>query len=199
MTTILPKSRQNDLVVQQSKAEILIYDLNNNKAFCLNEVAAMIWLECDGNKDVTQISLAVSKKTKHNASSGFVRLALGQLANENLLSDNEFWREETAEYSRRNAIKKIGLGTLLALPLITTIVAPKAIQAASTGTCLPPNNTGSPGGTVVGNCPFPTIQECEPFCFTLDSLCQNCLVAPSSASFWCPTCPPEVVWVCVCT
>jgi hypothetical protein len=201
MKQLLPKSRQNDLVVQQSNKELLMYDLTNNRAFCLNEAAALVWLECDGKTDVSTISEKLSKKLKGNASPEFVKLALGQLANENLLADNDFWLSQTAEVSRRSAIKKIGFGTLLVLPIITAITAPKAIQAASNATCVPPNNTGAISGTVVGYCSLATVAACETYCFTLDSLCQNCLIAPGTTSFYCSTtpCPPGTTFVCVCT
>lgn len=32
-----PLSRKNDLVVQELDGEVMIYDLNANKAFCLNK------------------------------------------------------------------------------------------------------------------------------------------------------------------
>ncbi|HZH35571.1 MAG TPA: hypothetical protein VEX64_12070 [Pyrinomonadaceae bacterium] len=38
----IPKARENDLVVQELKDEVLIYDLKINKAYCLNETSAAI-------------------------------------------------------------------------------------------------------------------------------------------------------------
>ena len=50
-----PKGRHNDLVVQDSENEVLIYDLKLNKAYCLNETSALIWRLCDGTKSVAEI------------------------------------------------------------------------------------------------------------------------------------------------
>ena len=46
---IAPKARKENLVVQESNGEVLIYDLDTNKAFCLNETSALVWQACDGN------------------------------------------------------------------------------------------------------------------------------------------------------
>ena len=51
-----PKVRVADIVVQEFADEILIYDLKNNKAFCLNETSSMIWQACDGKKDISDLS-----------------------------------------------------------------------------------------------------------------------------------------------
>jgi hypothetical protein len=44
-----PISRQNNIVTQEVESELLIYDLVENKAFCLNETSAFVWQNCDGN------------------------------------------------------------------------------------------------------------------------------------------------------
>jgi len=74
-----PISRQDDIVVQQSKDEILIYDLKLNRALCLNETSALVWRLCDGTKSVEEISQAISKKLKTPVSEDLVFLALDQL------------------------------------------------------------------------------------------------------------------------
>jgi hypothetical protein len=40
---IKPISRKSHIVVQYFGNEILIYDLTENKAFCLNETSALVW------------------------------------------------------------------------------------------------------------------------------------------------------------
>ena len=45
-------ARQNGLVVQEMPGEVLVYDLDSNKAHCLNESAATVWRSCDGNNSV---------------------------------------------------------------------------------------------------------------------------------------------------
>ena len=56
-----PKTRQNDLVVQELPDEVLIYDLKNNKAYCLNHTAAFVWQHSDGQTPVKQIAYLLQK------------------------------------------------------------------------------------------------------------------------------------------
>ncbi len=51
-----PLGRRDNLVVQEIDGEIMIYDLTDNKVFCLNETSALIWQLCDGNKSALEIS-----------------------------------------------------------------------------------------------------------------------------------------------
>ena len=50
-----PMARQNGLVVQEMPDEVLVYDLDSNKAHCLNQSAAFVWRSCDGDKSVMDI------------------------------------------------------------------------------------------------------------------------------------------------
>ncbi len=127
-----PVSRKDNLVVQEMDREILIYDLNDNKAFCLNETSMLIWQACDGEKSTAEISQIISKKLNTPANEDLVWLALDQLKKENLIENGNQLRNNFAGMSRREVIKKVGLGTMIALPIIASIGAPKAIYAQST-------------------------------------------------------------------
>lgn len=59
-----PKNRKNDIVIQELKDEILIYDLTTNKAYCLNETSAAVWNFCDGQSSVSDITKQLSKNLK---------------------------------------------------------------------------------------------------------------------------------------
>lgn len=67
-----PTARRTDVVVQELKGEVLIYDLKINKAYCLNETSAMVYQLCDGNNSVSDISNQLSKKLKTNISEDLV-------------------------------------------------------------------------------------------------------------------------------
>ena len=55
-----PLSRQDNIVIQELRDEVLIYDLAKNKALCLNQTSAKVWQECDGTKSVSEISKTLS-------------------------------------------------------------------------------------------------------------------------------------------
>lgn len=43
-----PKSRRENIVVQEFDDEVLIYDLERDRAFCLNKTSAVVWRACNG-------------------------------------------------------------------------------------------------------------------------------------------------------
>jgi hypothetical protein len=126
-----PIGRKDNLVVQNMDGEILIYDLNINKAFCLNETSALIWQECDGSKSVAQISESISRKLNSPLNEDFVWLALDQLKEEKLIANSEEIAPNFNGMSRREVIKKVGLASVVALPLVSGLVAPPAVAASS--------------------------------------------------------------------
>ncbi len=84
-----PKSRIENIVVQEFAKEILIYDLKTNKAFCLNETSAMIYQLCDGKRSVAEISQILTKKLNQPMTEDLIWLALDNFKKDNLLEENE--------------------------------------------------------------------------------------------------------------
>jgi hypothetical protein len=148
---IIPKARVNELVVQELGTELLIYDLKNHKAYCLNETSALIWQMCDGNRSVSGICRLIEKKLKSTIDKDFVWLAIDRLKTENLLENSHEVFVDFSGLSRREAIKKVGLASMVALPLISSLIAPTAAMAQSGGctTCI---ETGAECGTISDNC-----------------------------------------------
>ena len=134
MKKSLPLNRQEGLVVQELNGEVLIYDIKENKALCLNETSALVWRLCDGENSVTDISQSIGKKLNSPANEDLVWLALDQLKKENLIANSEEVVPNYNGLSRREVIKKVGLGTMIALPLVSSLIAPVAANAASGGT-----------------------------------------------------------------
>ena len=126
-----PISRHENLVVQNIDGEILIYDLIENKAFCLNQTSALVWQACDGTRTVAEITDLLGKQLNSEVKEDVVWLALNMLSKENLIRDNYQLSEKFDGLSRREALRKIGLSSLIALPLITSLVAPLAVHANS--------------------------------------------------------------------
>ena len=132
----IPKARENDLVVQELKDEVLIYDLKINKAYCLNETSAAIWNLCDGHNSVSDISRKLSNRLKQLVTDDLVYLALDQLKTDELLSKSDELEIKFNGLSRREAIRKVGLASMVALPIIASLVAPTAAMAQSPGSNL---------------------------------------------------------------
>lgn len=141
-----PKARQNNIVIHLLKDELLIYDLTMHKAYCLNETSALVWNLCDGDNSVSDISKMLSKKLKSTVTEDFVWLALNDLKKENLLAGGQEIANKLDRLSRREVIRRVGFASMLALPVISSLIAPAAAVAQSCGTvgqsCSPPNSLG---------------------------------------------------------
>lgn len=138
-----PIARKSGLVVQEVPDEVLVYDLESNKAHCLNRSAAMVWKSCDGTNSVSEIARLVEAQAGDKVTEDFVWLAIDQLNENNLL--------ETAMpvnlkgQSRREALRKIGLASMVAVPVIASLVAPQSALAAASCSCnTPPSCTNTP-------------------------------------------------------
>lgn len=126
-----PLCRKDNIVVQELEGEVLVYDLSDNRAVCLNETSALIWQACDGDKTPAEISQFISKKLNAPANEDLVWLALDQLKKENLIENGDALPTHFAGMSRREAIKKVGLSSLIALPVIMAVTSPAAAAAGS--------------------------------------------------------------------
>jgi hypothetical protein len=174
---MIPIARKEELVVQEVKDEVLVYDLRTNRAHCLNETAAFVWKSCNGENSVVEIGKKCQRETGKPVSEEMIWLAIDQLGKRDLL-------EKPIEVvfegqTRREALKKIGLGAMIALPIVTSLTAPTAALAA----------TICPAGTactctLVANCTNPGGCACSQQS-TCPGACPNgcsCLVANGAAS-----------------
>lgn len=152
MSEIKPLARRNDIVIQEFGNEILIYDLTANKAFNLNETSTLIWQLSNGDKTISEIANDLSKKFNSNITEEFVWLALEQLRKEKLVENEAEIIGLFEGVSRREIIRKVGLGSLVAFPTVSSLIAPMAIQAQSG--CIAPNAGGAAG------CPCSSGAQC---------------------------------------
>jgi hypothetical protein len=131
---VVPEARKEGLVVQHLSEEVLVYDQQRHKAHCLNETAALVWMRCDGKTTVSSIAKDLSKRTGARVGEEVVWLALDQLGKSRLLEGAAVKGGAAEGVSRRDMMKRAGLAAAVALPVVTSVVAPKAVQAA---TCRP--------------------------------------------------------------
>lgn len=135
----LPAARSTDIVVQTLGKEILIYDLNTHKAYNLNETLSTIYQACDGSTSFEAL------KQESNFTDDLIFLALDQLKADDLIENGDTFISPFSGMSRREAMRKVGLATIIALPLISTLVAPVAAMAQSAAAC-----TGTrPAGQII--------------------------------------------------
>lgn len=169
----LPEARRDGIIRKEVDGELLVYDLTRDKAHCLNESAAAIWKRCDGHTSTKEIAASLAKEVGTTVDERVVWLALADLRRTHLLEtvqptepseDSNYhqtkrqqsgqWPQVMLGMSRREAVKRIGLGAAIALPVVISITAPTAAQAnsckASGVAC------GSPMECCSGLCPSGT-------------------------------------------
>ena len=150
MKKSLPLNRQEGLVVQELNGEVLIYDIKENKALCLNETSALVWRLCDGENSVTDISQSIGKQLNSPADEDLVWLALDQLKKENLIANFEEVVPNYNGLSRREVIKKVGLSTMLAIPVILSLDASALAGAGGNQSRVRPAICATPSRCVGG-------------------------------------------------
>lgn len=174
----LPIARNENIIVQNSGKEILIYDLLTNKAYALNETSAIVYQACDGKTSFDDL------KSYSNFTDDIIFLALDNLRKENLIQSAKV--NYFAGLSRREVVRKIGFASLIALPVITSLIAPHAASAASiTCTCsAPAGSNARPQG-----CACSSNNDCCGVCLVNggNSICSAPTVASASTAAAC--CP----------
>ena len=146
----LPAMRKRGLVVDDLPDEVLVYDLERHLAHCLNRSAALVWRACDGNSSSAEIAQRLSADLDAPFSEDLVLIALSQLEQLHLLEQRESVPAQFAVLSRRQMVRRLGLAAAVAVPLVTSVVAPRAVEAAtcqqSGNPCVPSKLCCSPLG-----------------------------------------------------
>src|SRR4030095_16350835 len=126
-------ARKRELIVKELTDEVLVYDLNDNKAHCLNQTAAFVWKNCDGQTSVSEIATLMEKEWQKPVGEETVWLALKQLSRAKLLEEPYAAGGESMRASRRAVLRKLGAAAALT-PMVISLVAP----TASAGASIPP-------------------------------------------------------------
>lgn len=142
----LPRMRAHGLAIDDLPDEVLVYDLERHQAHCLNRSAALVWRGCDGNSSPAEIARRLTVELDSPFSEDLVWLALNELEKRQLLEQPATVPAQFAVLSRRQMVRRLGLAAALAVPVVTSIVAPSAAEAA---TCIP---SGSPCSNTVLCC-----------------------------------------------
>ena len=142
-TARAPRARTDGLVVHELSDEVLVYDRDRDKAHCLNQTAALVWKYCDGKTTVAEIAQRLGRDLKAGrVDEKVVWYALDQLGKDNLLDEIVTAPAILSGMSRREMVRVLGVAAVVAVPLVTSIIAPTPAQAA---TCLTPGSACSSG------------------------------------------------------
>ncbi len=136
----LPRARRDGLLIEELGEEILLYDQNSHTAHCLSPIAACVWRQCDGERDVTElVELA-------GASESLVADALHELREKDLLAAEPALMQTTIPgISRREAIgraARYGAAAATTSLIVSATAATPAMASSGPIVC-----KGAPGKT----------------------------------------------------
>jgi len=140
-----PRARTEGLRLESLDDDLLVYDLDRNRAHRLNATAALVWRNADGQRSVADLAEVLRQSLDDVADENLVLCSLDRLAAARLLENAPERTADAARASRREFVRKVGaVGALsLLLPVVTSIAAPTRAQAQSGRTC----NTETACGT----------------------------------------------------
>jgi hypothetical protein len=148
--TAKPVARKQGLVIQELPDEVLVYDLDRDRAHCLNATAAFVWQRCDGKNTTAQIARTLGQQFDCAVDEKIGWRALDQLGKNHLLDRQPAPPPALVGMNRRAMVRAFGLAVFVAVPVVTSIVAP---TPASIPSCFA-NDTNCATGT----------QCCSGFC-----------------------------------
>jgi len=120
-----PIARSDDLVVEELDEQLLVYDVNVDRAHSLSAPAARVWRRCDGKTSADSLGAEL------DLDADTIARALDELDRCNLLDTGP---ELDAGHTRREAtikIAKVG-GAVAAAPLIVSLGLPASASATLT-------------------------------------------------------------------
>jgi hypothetical protein len=147
-----PIARQRGLVMLEMPDDLLVYDIDANQGHCLNRSAAIVWNLCDGSNSVTDMVREFETASGGKVTEDFVWLAIDQLIESKLIDGTTVGRFATTQ-SRRQALRSIGLASMTALPVISSLVMPPNTlgnvncACTSNADCNSPSMAGCPART----------------------------------------------------
>ena len=126
-----PRVRQSDLWAELN-GQYVVYDIHNQAVHGLNGTMSWLWSHCDGSHTLDDLIAALQSDTGNDSARGLIASGLQQLAEANLLEpgsvDFNAVMAEPSMVSRRAAV---AVGVSVAVPMMTSIIAPTPAAAKS--------------------------------------------------------------------
>jgi hypothetical protein len=119
-----PRARSDGLLVEELADELLVYDLERQCAHCLNRTAALVWRDCNGRRAPAELAARLRATLGGEVDEPLIELTLARLAAAHLL-------DGAAPVAARGPSRRQVMRGLALLPAVTSILAPRATQAAS--------------------------------------------------------------------
>ncbi len=122
-------ARKNNILTTELPDEVLVYDLDRHRAYCLNQTAAAIWNLCDGNTSVAEMAIRLNCKAMSPLDEEVIRYGLELLERHHLLEGRMPRSPYAQPLLRRDIVRKFGLS--ISIPVVISVLAPAASASAS--------------------------------------------------------------------
>jgi hypothetical protein len=128
MESLRPRARTNQLVTRYLEDELLVYDLERHKAYCLNRMAMQVFRHCDGETTIPDMARRIGDALGMPVNEQVIRLSLVRLEKAHLLDGAV---GPTILASRRDMFRTLGRAAVAVIPLVTAVSVPTSAHAAS--------------------------------------------------------------------
>lgn len=163
-------TRVSEVIEQPVDDDIVVYGLSNDDVHLLNATSAAVWRRCDGESTVDEITASVAEELGAPVGTDVVWAALAELDRAGLLVDHI---EAPTRLSRRQLMKRLAIAAV-AVPVVTSIVAPTAAAAASS--CTPNGSSCSLSSDCCSGFCNPATEQCanpQQGCGQSDAVCET--------------------------
>jgi hypothetical protein len=125
-----PVARRSGLLIRDLPGEVLVYDTESHRAHCLNRLAGEVFRHADGTRTVADLAALVGE---HGGGEQVVLGALANLVDAGLIEETD--AKTTGGLTRREVVRRVGIGAAVLLPAVVSVLAPTPAEAAVTCVC----------------------------------------------------------------
>ena len=129
----IPRARTDQLLCRNLPDGLMLYDPTRHHAYTLNRTAALVWQQCDGRTSIAAMAAQLQQTLNAPVGEEVVWLALDRLEKAHLLQGPLSRPAGTERYTRREAVRKLGLAGAVGalLPVVASLAAPPASASVS--------------------------------------------------------------------
>ena len=120
-------SRRRSLLIRELGTETLVYDMKSHRASCLNREAASVFRACNGHRTIAEIALNVGEALGREVDEHYIGLAISRLSQSGLVDTASIPESPR----RRELLRRVAATAAVALPTITSVLAPAPAEAQS--------------------------------------------------------------------
>src|SRR5215475_4055946 len=102
------KPKRIDAMKQKLQDELIVYDPATHQGHCLSKSASLIWLACDGEATVSEITARLAGETKSEIDEPIVLFALSKLDKAGLLARAGTICRRIEPPTRREILRRLG-------------------------------------------------------------------------------------------